>query len=144
LQGYTSNQKYNYSLPLFVLTYVILTGNYVDTDSSYINSTSVYELIDNYYEASCNGINNDLFGFFISYYLVNGFEFTLVGFLLLVGSVVCVNLYAMNKDIRAQTYTNYLSIFKFFVDFVNFTFLKRQNLTKQGNSKASLGVFLKN
>jgi hypothetical protein len=102
-----------------------------------------YGVLDNYYEAICNSVSNDLFGFSISYYFLNGVEFVLVGFLLLIGSVVCVNLYQFNKSIRAQSYNNYLTIFNFFSDFTSFFFLRRQNLIKQGNNKASLKVFKK-
>ena len=105
---------------------------------------SFYGLIDNYYESIYNNVNNDLFGFSISYYFLNGVEFIFIGFLLLIGSVICVNLYQMNKNIRAQSYANYLSVFNFFTDFTSFLFLRKQNLIKQGNNKASLKVFKKN
>lgn len=102
-----------------------------------------YGLIDNYYESLCNNITNDLFGFSISFYFLNGIEFVFIGFLLLIGSVICVNLFQMGKNIRSQTYSNYLSVFSFFVDFSSFFFLRKQNLIKQGNNKASLKVFKK-
>ena len=102
-----------------------------------------YGLIDNYYESLYNNITNDLFGFSISYFLINGVEFLFIGFLLLIGSVICVNLHVMNKNIRTQTYNNYVSVFNFFLDFVNFSFFKKQNLIKQGNVKASTKIFNK-
>lgn len=104
---------------------------------------NVFDFNDNYYECFLNSVTNDLFGFSISYYIINSVEFIVIGFLLLVGSVVCVNLYQMNKNVRAQSYSSFLSIFNFFVDFSSFFFLRRQNLIKQGNTKASLKIFKK-
>ena len=140
---YTYNQLHNYFVVGIIFIYVILINNYSETDSYCYIDISLYSLIDNYYESLFNNITNDLFGFSISYYLLNGIEFLFIGFLLLVGSVVCVNLYQMNKNVRTQSYTNYLSVFNFFSDFVSFNFLRRQNLIKQGNNKPSLKIFKK-
>jgi len=104
---------------------------------------SLYGLLDNYYEALFNPVSNDLFGFSISYYFLNGVEFLFIGFLLLIGSVICVNLYLTNKNIRAQAVNSYLVVFNFFSDFTSFFFLRKQNLIKQGNNKASLKLFKK-
>jgi hypothetical protein len=115
--------------------------NYTDSDFNY--DLNFYGLIDNYYESVFNPITNDLFGFSISYYLLNSVEFILIGFLLLLGSVLCVSLYQTNKNIRTQSYNNFLTIFNFFSDFSSFFFLRRQNLIKQGNTKPSLKLFKK-
>ena len=140
---FTFNQNYNYIFSLCLFIYFILVNHYSDSDSFCIVSMNFYSLVDNYYEALFNNVTNDLFGFSISYYLVNGIEFIFIGFLLLIGSVICVNLYIMNKNIRAQVYSNYLTLFNFFTDFVNFSFFRKQNLIKQGNTKASLKIFSK-
>jgi hypothetical protein len=123
--------------------FFILIGKYLDSDTTTLFTISYYGLIDNYYESLYNNISNDLFGFSISFYFLNGIEFIFIGFLLLIGSVICVNLFQMNKNIRAQSYNNYLFVFSFFIDFSSFFFLRKQNLIKQGNSKASLKIFKK-
>ena len=140
---YTVSQPHNYLFILFLFIYFICVGLYGESDSVSIIDISFYGLIDNYYECFSNGVTNDLFGFSLSYYSINGVAFIIVGFLLLVGSVICVNLFQMNKNIRAQTYSNYLTVFNFFTDFTSFFFLRKQNLIKQGNNKASLKVFKK-
>ena len=141
--SYTYNQNYsNFSL-LFFMFYLLLTNFYFIADSASIVDMGFYGLLDNYYEALVNTVTNDLFGFSISYYFINGVEFILVGFLLLIGSVICVNLYQTNKNIRAQSISNSLTVFNFFSDFVGFLFLRKQSLVKQGNNKASLKVFKK-
>ncbi len=132
---------YIYLWLFIILFYFILTNHYQDSDTNF--DLNFYGLIDNYYEGFINGITNDLFGFSVSYFLINGVEFLFIGFLLLIGSVICVNLYQMNKNIRVQSYNNFLSLFNFFKDFSSFFFLRRQNLTNQGNTKASLKIFKK-
>jgi hypothetical protein len=53
-------------------------------------------------------------GLFISYYVINSFEFILVGVLLLIGSLVVVNLNKFNKNVQYPIYNNFLEIFNFF------------------------------
>ena len=140
---YTYTFNYNYSIPLFAIIYLVLINYYSDSDNVSSIDMSFYGILDNYYESYINNITNDLFGFSISYYFVNGVEFIFIGFLLLVGSVVCVTLYQMNKNIRTQSLNNNLTIFNFYLDFTNFLFLRKQNLIKQGNNKAAVKLFKK-
>jgi len=125
-----------------VLPLILWTNFYSQVELSH-NEVSIYSYIDNYYESIYNLICNDLFGFSISYYLINGVEFIIVGFLLLIGSVICVNLHNTTKNVRTQNYSGYLSVFNFFSDYSSFHFIRRQNLIKQGNTKASLKIFKK-
>ena len=120
-----------------------MLNQYSYSDSTSLTSISFYGMLDNYYESIFNNIGNDLFGFSLSYYFINGVEFIFIGFLLLIGSVICVNLFQTSKNIKAQSYNNYLSIFNFFTDFTSFFFLRKQNLIKQANNKASLKIFKK-
>lgn len=139
--NYTYTTIYIYIWLYLFFLYLILINHYNDND--YIYNLTFYGIIDNYYEALFNPIMNDLFGFSLSYYLINAIEFLFIGFLLLLGSVVCVNLYQFNKNVRVQTYNNFLTIFNFFNDFTNFFFLRRQNIIRQGNTKASTKIFKK-
>ena len=140
---YNNINIYNNIFILFFYLLLFTFNSYSFLDNTMIIELSFYALIDNYYEALFNPIMNDLFGFSISYYLINSIEFLFIGFLLLIGSVICVNLYQMNKNIRVQNYSNFLTTFNFFVDFSNFFFLRKQNLIKQGNVKSSLKIFKK-
>jgi hypothetical protein len=126
---------------LFFMFYLLLINCYADTDVN--PNLNLFFIIENYYESTYNPVMNDLLGFSISYYYINAVEFILIGFLLLVGSVICVNMYQLNKNIRAQSLSNFLLSFDFFTDFTNFLFLRRQNLTKQGNTKPALKFFKK-
>lgn len=135
---FSVNGSYVSVLP-FVVTFTCC--NYTSTENNLTYNTSLCNLLDNYYEAFCNCVNNDLFGFSTNYYLISGVEFIIVGFLLLFGSVLCINLHAISKCTRSQTYCNHISVFDFFTDLINFAFIKKQNTTKQGNSKASTNIF---
>ena len=137
IRGYRLLQALAFVLYLLLLTKSFVLNTYIDID------ISLYGYIENYYEALNTFIQNDLFVFFISYYTINSIEFILVGFLLLVGSVICVNLYQMNRNIRVNNYSNFLTVFNFFSDFSSFFFIRKQNLVQQGNFKAALKVFKK-
>lgn len=132
-----------YLFGLFLLCYFLVMNFYYDSNSNFNHNTSegFFALFDNFYESLHNNIMNDLFGFSISYFLLNAVEFVFIGFLLLIGSVVCVNLYQINKNIRARVYTNFLTIFNFFTDFTSFFFIRKQNLTKQCYTKTALKIF---
>jgi hypothetical protein len=74
---------------------------------------------------------NDFYVLTISYYSINSVEFTCVGLLLLFGSVVCVNLNKVQKNLRVYKYDSAFKVFDFFKDFINFTFMRKQNAMDQ-------------
>ena len=86
---------------------------------------------------------NDFYGLYISYYIINSLEFILVGLLLLFVSLVCVNLNKFNKNFKLNNYYNLFTIFDFFFDFINFFFLRKQNLVDQENNPSATRVFKK-
>lgn len=98
---------------------------------------------DDYYEALFNNKMNDLFGLFLSYYTINSFEFILIGFLLLIASLLLVNLNKFNRNIKSNNYYDLLTLFDFFEDFVKFVFLRKQNLVDQEISSTSTRMFKK-
>ena len=126
---------------IFVLFVVVICYSGSSVFSAF--SLELFNIVENYYEATYNNVTNDFYGFSIIYYFLNIVEFLEVGFLLLIGSVVCVNLHQTSKNIRAQSYSNTFLIFNFFGDFLGFNFLRRQNLLKQSNTKAAVKLFKK-
>jgi len=143
VSSYIFMQTYQTILFIALFLFCILLTTYLDTQAYSTFIGEPFNIFDNYYESFLNQVTNDLFGLSISYFLLNSLEFLIVGFLLLVGSVICVNLYQVNKNIRVQNYSSFLGVFNFFTDFLSFYFLRRQNLIKQGNTKAALKVFKK-
>ena len=139
--NYSNKNLTTYILTTPLFLYILFLHKY----SVFYNMDDItlYIFFDNYYESLSNVVQNDLFGFLISYYIFNSFEFLVIGFMLLVGSFVCVNLYRFEKNSKTQNYFNFGIIFNFFNDFSNFLFLRKQNITKQGNNKSTLKIFKK-
>ena len=137
---YTNKFFYNYFILVFYFIYIIMVTPNVGTS---LTNLSLYFILDNSYEGIFNVLQNDLFVFFISYYIINNVEFIFVGFLLLVGSIICVNLHSVNRNTRLQNYSSFINVFNFFLDMCSFVFLRKQNLIKQGNTKPSLKIFFK-
>jgi len=100
-----------------------------------LNTIDIY---DDYYEALNNTIMNDFTPLTLSYYSINSAEFIFIGLLLLIGSVVCINLYKSNKNYTIVKQSNVLELFDFFKDFINFSFIRKQDLNKQANFKPNL------
>ena len=101
------------------------------------------DIWDDYYEALYNVNTNDFLMLTISYYSLNSAEFIFIGIILLVGSVVCVHLNKSQKSLKVQKYVYTLDVFEFFKDFVNYIFMRKQNLNNQTFGSASLRVFKK-
>lgn len=104
---------------------------------------NIIDLWDDYYESLFNTNTNDFMGFLLGYYYLNSFEFILIGFLLLIGSVACVNLFKINKLNRIVVFDSFFKVFNFFKDFSEYVFMRKQNLVKQNNASSSTRIFKK-
>lgn len=138
------NRYYNL-ISLFIFFFFLLINYYiVDLEFDVVMydfiSPSIY---DNLYELLNNDIMNDLFGFYISYYILNVVVLIIIGYILLVGSVLCVNLFKLNKNIRSTNYNEFFNIFSIFFNLINYNFFRKQNLIIQGNTLSSIKVFKK-
>ena len=131
--------KYNIYIILFCCVFAFFLFSYCDLES-YGWCITYY---DDVYTSLISQINNDFYGIFISYYYINVCEFILVGAILLIGSVFCITLFKINSVIATHNYTNFFKVFNFFNNFLNFFFVRKQNLLKQGFSKESLRFFKK-
>jgi len=129
---------------LFLLILVFSNFSFVLEYENYLPlAFNNIDLWDDYYEAFNNLCMNDFYVLTISYYSVNSFELLLIGLLLLIGSVVCVNLNKVQKSLRIYKYDSVFKVFDFFKDFINFTFLRKQNLTNSSNFILSVRIFKK-
>lgn len=129
----------------FIFFFVILSQYYsvfYDISSLGFNFFSYY-LYDNFYGNVSVSILNDFFSFFKSYYYYNSLEFLLVGFLLLIGSLICVNLNFFSKNNKVLNYYDFFTVFDFFKDFSKFIFMRKQNLVDQLNTQSATRVFKK-
>jgi hypothetical protein len=103
----------------------------------------VVDLWDDFYEAVYNSNMNDFSALYLSYYVINSFEFLIIGFFLLIGSIVAVNLYKLTKYAKVDKYSTLFEIFDFFKDSVDYIFMRKQNTTKQSNQPAATKIFKK-
>lgn len=108
-----------------------------------IINLNIYDLWDDFYEALYNSNTNDFVGLLLSYYYFNSFEFLILGLLLLIGTILVVNLYRINYNIKLQKYDNLFQFFDFFKDFINYIFMRKQNLFNQQKSTSSTKIFKK-
>lgn len=133
----------------FNLFYIYLVFFFLPYTFCYEVEEYLYLVVDNinlwddFFESVQNSNTNDFVGLLLSYYYYNSFEFLLIGFLLLVGSVVCVNLFRSNNKIKLHKYGNFLSLFSFFQDMINFVFMRKQNLSDQQRTTVGTGFFKK-
>lgn len=118
--------------------------NYNNIESiNIINILNYFDIYDDYYEAIFNKNSNDFLVLFISYYSINNLEFILIGLLLLIGSLVCVQLNKLQKNIKLESLTSYFTFYKFFNDILDFFFLRKQNLVNQTMHPSTLRIFKK-
>lgn len=101
------------------------------------------DLWEDYYESIFNTNMNDFLLLYISYYNVNSIEFLLIGFFLLIGSVVCVHLNKTQKNLKLQKVQPFFQVFNWSVDFINYVFMRKQNLNTQANAHSTLRIFKK-
>lgn len=134
-----------YYLPTLLLFVLFFNLDFYNELELYLPiELNIIDTYDDYYEALNNTILNDFTPLTISYYSINSFEFIAIGLLLLLGSVACVNLYKSNKNHTIIKQSNLLNVFDFFKDFLNFSFLRKQNLNTQTNINPSLRSIKKN
>lgn len=135
---------YQYSFYFILLIFMVLPNfNYSETENFLVLPQNLVEFWDNFYEATWNSNTNDFVALKLSYYTFNSAEFLLLGFLLLIGSLICINLFNINKNIKLQQYSNLFSLFNFFKDFIHYIFMRKQNLFYQQRASSSTRIFKK-
>jgi hypothetical protein len=99
---------------------------------------------EDYYEALWLVAANDVASLSVSYYTINNIELVIVGFLLLVGSVICVNLNKYQRSNKNSKINEEMTLSNIFNHLVNSVFIRKQNMVSQNIFKASLNIFKKN
>lgn len=98
---------------------------------------------DDWYESLNNKLMNDFLILFLSYYKINSIEFLVLGYLLLLTSIICVILNKNSKDSKIESNSSFLKLFFNINNFLNFSFLRKQNLNDQSNYDPNIRVFKK-
>lgn len=146
-KGYTNSlqdKEYFFNKYFVILFYFYINFFFISAcENSSYEEINFFLLWENYYEPLVNFTMNDFSLFLLSYYTFNSLEFVLIGLILLLGSIVCVNLYRSNKDQSSSNINAFLTSFHFFKDTWNYNFLRKQNLTNQNLTIPSTRIFSK-
>jgi hypothetical protein len=98
-----------------------------------------------YYEALNDYNNNDLYGFFISYYIFNSIILIIFGLILFFGSIICVTLFRLVKVVRFNNIDNFFDTIKYSQSFLYSIFMRKQDMFDQNSVFAVLKtIFFKN
>ena len=145
--------KLNLKNSNFLFLYLIYFFTFVFSVFYFSNNTIFYQqnldwlffsyIFDDWYEAFNNSLMNDFITLTLAYYSINSFEYILVGYLLLLGSVLCVVLNKIQKNVKIDGNSNFLNFFNFFSSFLNFSFLRKQTLNDQSFYQPNLRLFKK-
>lgn len=86
-----------------------------------------------YYEALNDFNNNDLFGFYVSYYILNNIILMIFGFILFIGSIICVLLFRTIKTVKFNNTGTFFDALKFSQSFLYTIFMRKQDLFDQNS-----------
>lgn len=146
VEGYSFQISLNYSIYFFLFFFIfwlLLQSYFVYYDSNLFLIFFNIFIWEDYYEAFNNKSLNDFLVLTISYYSFNSVELLLIGFILLVGSVVCVLLNRIQKFSKNNNLLSFFFKISDILNYKNFFFLRKQNVNKQSFYNPSLRVFKK-
>jgi hypothetical protein len=101
---------------------------------NFIFWTSIFT---DYYNLNKNYNLNDLFGFFLAYYVLNNYTLILILLLIFVASFLCIFLVKFFLKKNSEVSLNFL------IKFFNKNFLRKQTLSKQATLNNSTKIFKK-
>lgn len=141
------NLKLNNLISVFYLTFFLFIFFIRIADYSFysynLNWLFFNFYFDDWYESLNNSFMNDFISLFLSYYRINSVEFIVMGYLLLLASIICVNMNKQIKNSKIESNSLFLKNFNFFNDLLNFSFLRKQNLNDQSNYDSNIRIFKK-
>lgn len=85
----------------------------------------------------------DFISLYTTYYSINSIEFLIIGYLLFLGSLIAVSLNKAQKNLKIYENSNFLKLFNFFSNFLNYSFLRKQNLNDQSYYDPNIRLFKK-
>lgn len=130
---------------IFFLFYIVINFIfYKEGEFLFFTEINFFTLWENFYESVLNFTTNDFSVFLLSYYYFNSIEFIFLGVILFIGSVVCINLYKINKNDTIKNSLTSLTNFNFFTKKINFNILRKQNLNIQSTTIPSTKMVTKN
>lgn len=98
---------------------------------------------DDWYESLNNFLMTDFISLYTTYYSINSVEFLIIGYLLFLGSLISVSLNKSHKNLKIYDNSNFLKLFNFFNNFLNYSFLRKQTLNDQSYYDPNIRLFKK-
>jgi len=138
----TNNKKMYISL---VITFLMFFFFFVYGELEFFNPLVFYNVFvwNDYYFSLHFYIITDLETSFSSYYFFNSFYLIIFGYILLIGTLVCINLNFLIVQDNNLKIKEYFNTFDFYKDFVDYIFLRNQNLNDQTNQEIYSKFFKK-
>jgi len=127
-----------------ILSVVIPFNIYVNLSEFYfyqIKANIIF--LEEFYEALNDFFINDLTGLFVNLYITNSLLLIITALMLLIASIICVILSSFFIKTRNFNVKTFLNLFKIVKTCYSFIFIRKQNLSKQGQTKNSTRLFLK-
>lgn len=134
----SSTNKYIY---MFFIVLVFLTPMlYLEKELYLPCLFDTINLWDNYYACLSNTAMNDFIGLYLSYYFLNSYEFLLIGWMLFLGSILCITLFNLVGSSKSTNHLLLRKFINFFLSSLDFFFLRKQNLVNQNNTQPALRI----
>lgn len=141
-KGSTPATKSSYRYLYFIFSSVILLIPMIYSEKeSYLHQAfNSIDLWDNYYDSLYNLAMNDFIGLYISYYFINSYEFILIGWMLFLGSILCITVFNLVGAAKSTNHNLLKKFMSFFFSSLDFYFLRKQNLVNQSNAQPGIRV----
>jgi hypothetical protein len=137
----TFNKNYNFVICIYVLLTVLLFPTFYTECELYLpNLFNCIDIWDNYYESINNYYLNDFIGLYLSYFLINSFELIIMGFILFLGSILCIVIFNLAGFTKNNNYILFKNFINFYFKLLDFYFLRKQNLIKQNMYQPGLRI----
>ncbi len=139
------DKKFNFlkKISFFFFYFFTCLIYYYDTEYTVKYQFIPVYIFDDYYESFKNSIMNDLQVLLLSYYYFNSLEYIIICLILFLGSILCINIFKINRTEPINNIYNFLSNFDFFKKSLSYFFLRKQNLFYQNLSKSSTRIIKK-
>lgn len=139
-----SNFYFVYFLFFFLFIFFFKNSMYNNLDCyNDLNWLFFNFYFDDWYESLNNFLMTDFISLYTTYYSVNSIEFLIIGYLLFLGSLISVSLNKSYKNLKIYDNSNFLKLFNFFNNFLNYSFLRKQTLNDQSYYDPNIRLFKK-
>lgn len=136
----TTKSSHRYLYFIFIVIIFITPMVYSEKESYLCQIFNPIDLWDNYYDSLYNLAMNDFIGLYLSYYFINSYEFMLIGWMLFIGSILCITVFNLVGLAKSTNHNLLKKFMSFFFSSLDFYFLRKQNLVNQSNAQPGVRI----